>query len=152
MIGLQSILDKVVSNLRRQGRVSVNDWDYSCMYRGPNGLKCAAGWLLPDCRYSPKHEKTSVLSHQSDIENDQLPIRAEFEAMGYSQEELRFVRRLQRIHDRAKALQGATLMEFWERRWARLAKLYGLTLPEMKPVENARGLRNVPLVPVAAAE
>ena len=32
-----------------------------CVYRGPGGRRCAAGWLIPDDMYSPQMEGASVL-------------------------------------------------------------------------------------------
>lgn len=45
---LQEIFDFVVTKLREQGEPSLDPVSNACLYRGPNGRKCAAGWLLPD--------------------------------------------------------------------------------------------------------
>lgn len=37
-----------------------------CRYRGPNGLKCAAGHLIPDEMYSPELEGEHILAVFSD--------------------------------------------------------------------------------------
>jgi hypothetical protein len=52
----QETFDKVVTALRAQGKPSVNPETNECMYRGPNGIKCAAGHLIPDDEYKPKFE------------------------------------------------------------------------------------------------
>jgi len=47
----QEVFDFVVTSLLRQGRRSVVTDEYgipSCKYRGPDGTKCAAGFLIPD--------------------------------------------------------------------------------------------------------
>ena len=51
----QEVFDYVTSNLIKQGRKSETDIGM-CKYRGPGGLKCAAGWLLSDEFYSPEME------------------------------------------------------------------------------------------------
>lgn len=47
---LQEIFDKSVEGLASQGFRQAMDGD-SCMYRSPDGLKCAAGWLISDDEY-----------------------------------------------------------------------------------------------------
>jgi len=37
----------MVEAIGKQGRPSVGDKD-RCLYRGPDGLKCAAGHVIPD--------------------------------------------------------------------------------------------------------
>lgn len=43
----QEVFDLVTGHLLRQNAKSQNE-DEWCLYRGPNGLKCAAGFLLKD--------------------------------------------------------------------------------------------------------
>ncbi len=52
----QEIFDTVVAHLRKQGRKSYDG--RICLYRGPNGTKCAAGCLIPDELYTPGIEGT----------------------------------------------------------------------------------------------
>ena len=48
----QGIFDFVVPRLAVQGKRSRRSEDSSlCSYRGPNGLKCAVGHLIPDSLY-----------------------------------------------------------------------------------------------------
>lgn len=64
----QEIFDKVATHLFTQGVRSVSktclndasfDADY-CLYRGPNGTKCAVGCLIPDEDYDPTMENRSA--------------------------------------------------------------------------------------------
>lgn len=48
---LQEIFDIVSKHLLKQNERSGFS-DESCSYRGPNGLKCAAGILIPDEEYT----------------------------------------------------------------------------------------------------
>ena len=54
---LQEIFDIVAEHLMQQGRRS--DKDSTCRYRGPDGLKCAAGILISDEEYHPDMEERS---------------------------------------------------------------------------------------------
>lgn len=54
----QEIFDKVATHLLTQKAKSmaiISD-DYSCAYRGDDGLKCAVGCLIPDDKYDPTME------------------------------------------------------------------------------------------------
>jgi len=55
----QEIFDKVAKHLLTQGRKATHtqpDANSVCMYRTPDGLKCAAGCLIPDEIYHPQME------------------------------------------------------------------------------------------------
>lgn len=45
----------VIAHLRAQG-VQAKTEQGSCRYRTPEGLKCAAGCLIPDAKYNPEFE------------------------------------------------------------------------------------------------
>lgn len=55
----QEVFDKVVTHLRTQG-CQAFDPDNGCVYRGPNGTKCAVGCLIPDKEYTPQMEGQNV--------------------------------------------------------------------------------------------
>lgn len=57
----QELFDKVVRAIVKQGRGSINS-EGLCVYRGPDGLKCAVGHIIPDELYSPLIEKTSAMT------------------------------------------------------------------------------------------
>jgi hypothetical protein len=56
----QELYDYIVEAIVKQGRPSVGDND-RCLYRGPDGLKCAYGHVHPDSMYSEDMENTGVL-------------------------------------------------------------------------------------------
>jgi hypothetical protein len=60
-----------------------------CMYRGPNGRKCAAGHLIPDEVYRPTMETISFSGLDTPV----------YDAMGVDDKDVLFVQRLQRAHD-----------------------------------------------------
>lgn len=49
---LQEFFDQAVGGVIRQGRRSVAE-NGKCLYRGPNGLKCAVGHCISDDEYDP---------------------------------------------------------------------------------------------------
>lgn len=55
---LQETFDIVVAHARKQGCKSMDGG--ICLYRGPNGLKCWAGILIPDEEYVPEMEHMSI--------------------------------------------------------------------------------------------
>ena len=61
----QSLFDYVARHLLRQNAQSLVIFgdrnDNSCVYRGPNGLKCAAGCLIEDRLYTADLECQSAL-------------------------------------------------------------------------------------------
>ena len=86
----QETFDFVATKLIEQGVPSMQPG--SCLYRGPNGTKCAAGHLIPDEFYL-----------ESDFEYntaDQGLVRRVLADLGY---DVPFVRDLQRAHDQAAA-------------------------------------------------
>lgn len=73
----QDIFDRALAHLRTQRQPALNhyqDHDESprCLYRTPEGLKCAIGALIPDENYNPDLENTAASSH------------CVIEAMGYN--------------------------------------------------------------------
>lgn len=57
----REIFDKVKKHLTSQ-RGQSSDPDGACLYRDPNGLKCAVGAIIPDELYSDKIEGETVKS------------------------------------------------------------------------------------------
>jgi hypothetical protein len=87
--GNQEILDFVLTHLREQQVPSVTT-DGKCMYRGPNGTKCAVGCLIPDSSYHLMIENKGC----------QAPlIRNILAKIGYEPTEIYFIGTLQSIHD-----------------------------------------------------
>ena len=55
----QQAFDIMVEHLRQQGRPSRDEVD-GCQYRGPGGLKCAVGALIPDELYNKTLENNRI--------------------------------------------------------------------------------------------
>lgn len=58
MMTNQQIFNKVVKHLLKQGVKSINRG--KCLYRGPSGLKCAVGCLIPDKLYIKEIEGKTI--------------------------------------------------------------------------------------------
>ena len=56
----QDAFDKVLKAIRAQGYQRSVNADGSCKYRGPNGLRCAAGHLIPNSLYKASIEGVSI--------------------------------------------------------------------------------------------
>jgi len=54
----QEFFDKVARHLLTQNAKSIEAFERNakCLYRGPNGMKCVAGCLIPDELYSENFE------------------------------------------------------------------------------------------------
>ena len=104
---LQEIYDKVKAHLIAQGRpamcVLTGEEGYTgatgspirgevCMYRAPDGAKCAAGCLIPDEKYHPSMEGKTLY----------VVLREYPDALGFTPTpyQLRLICVLQGIHDR----------------------------------------------------
>lgn len=88
---LQEKFDTVLACLRKQGRPSINA-DGACLYRGPDGLKCALGHLIPDATYKPWFEGTGPEGCDKSVAR----------AAGldpYDHRQVSFAARLQAAHD-----------------------------------------------------
>ena len=59
-----------------------------CLYRGPNGLKCAVGCLIPDDMYDSKMEGKTIFT-----------ILVEFKLPSYFKENIKLMSNLQNVHD-----------------------------------------------------
>ena len=88
----QQIFDKVAKHLLSQMEESKDET--SCLYRGPDGLKCAIGCLIPDHLYSEKMEELDVYGLFSDFGDamEQIGLRNSYETY-------QLLTSLQIIHD-----------------------------------------------------
>jgi hypothetical protein len=108
----QQVFDYVLEKLREQGCQS--KYADRCLYRGPNGLKCAAGHLIPDDEYDEKMED-GLLNGPDSVFNNSL-VNSYFLQKGVN---IDLLARLQSVHD-----------NYWdtrEERFEHLAKEFNFT-------------------------
>lgn len=127
MLTPQEIFDKVVIHLRTQKvksaiyRVDLDGAFDKCMYRGPAGLKCAAGALIPDEHYTPDLENQPLFPYANDSRSaKQRALRAALKAGGVPAKAFGIVSDLQATHD-------STCVEEWESDFKKLAEQHALT-------------------------
>lgn len=92
----QEIFDTVAKHLITQGQQSQRD-DGTCLYRGPGGLKCAVGVLIPDDVYTRKMELDDLGETGNGVHG--LLYRHAHVLPGYFSENVRLLSRLQNVHD-----------------------------------------------------
>jgi hypothetical protein len=94
-----------------------------CLYRGPNGSKCAFGVLIPDEDYSEKMEGNGCHS----------PIfTRNYEKWGLVENDWLFYIDLQAVHDRAvrgARAEGMDVFDFMKVKFELLAIAHNLTIP-----------------------
>ena len=105
----QTIFNKVVRHLRQQGQKSSDQ--NGCLYRGPNGTKCAIGCLIPDKKYNSNMEGRRF----DDEEYFGFP---EWQ----TQDIIGFLDDLRGIHD-------DLMVGSWEHAWADVATEHNLKVP-----------------------
>jgi len=82
----QEIFDKAYLGLKSQGFIRSVSSGISCVYRGPEGRKCAVGWLIPDEKYDPKFD-TEIWGFQRIFKEIRISISQQ---QDFLIEELRF--------------------------------------------------------------
>lgn len=120
----QETFDTVVDHLRKQGAKAVANCGGGCSYRNPEGLKCAAGCLIPDDQYKPGFEGRWIEDTPlSDLAGFALELNALIETLGHDRI---LVKRLQQVHD-------GNRFEDYEELFERLAQRNGLTYTPIVP-------------------
>ena len=100
---LQEIYDKVKAHLLAQGRPAM--FQGSCVYRSPNGLKCAVGCLITDEAYDEDLEGVPVRCLLGCNEDDEETVAAYEQMLRQSgidtsnKELVRMLSALQYAHD-----------------------------------------------------
>lgn len=127
MPSLQETFDTVVAHLRKQGKQAKaqmldceGDEYVGCAYRTPEGLKCAAGFLLPDELYHPDMEGKNC--------NPNTAVGRALAGLGYH---LPLVEALQGVHDNSPT--------YWEPNLARVAGNFKLSYTAVENSNDAAG-------------
>lgn len=108
----QTAFDKAAPALIRQRQFSRKEYrgDDVCLYRSPDGCKCAIGHLIPDEKYNPAMECKPIASIFSKMDLKEL----------FENCDLEFLKDLQLAHD------GALNPSEFESRLLEAAKNHGL--------------------------
>ena len=120
MPSYQETFDTVVAHLRRQrAKAEIrgsSPGEKICVYRAPDGKRCAAGCLIPDDRYEPSFEYTVVGGTEATHNNRANAVTLLMEELGH---DINLVKALQSVHDDAEVAQ-------WEGRLEQIAEDFGL--------------------------
>lgn len=112
----QEVFDQVAKHMLAQGvRSRLDDEDHTnvCMYRGPNGLKCAAGCLIGDDEYTEKMDNNNAgTSWEGMVKRGEVP-----------KAHAGLIQELQSLHDHTEP-------EEWAADLAELASDLGLNYSE----------------------
>ncbi len=121
----QTAFNLMVRHLRQQGEKAVNE-SGRCMYRGPRGLKCAVGALIPEALYAKRFEKKRIGSLLDPLDKT---VYSEALAHHFRGVDPKLLMHMQAIHDIHLPAQ-------WEDRFKQIANNYGLVLesPELTQV------------------
>jgi len=116
----QVLFDRVVAHLLTQNAkaLAVEDGT-ACLYRAPDGMRCAVGGVLPDSLYTPRLEDKAV----------EQVMHLYPEIMAYfGEENMLLLNRLQRLHDKYDVSN-------WRAGLIEIAKEHGLKFnpPKAKP-------------------
>src|SRR4051812_34996113 len=107
----QEAFDKVVRHLLTQNKGSRNT--ETCLYRGPDGLMCAVGCLIPDDQYTPALDGDGIGAEVSEI-IDSVPALAGLD--------LDLLTDLQVVHD-------SSSVEDWRHELLKVANKHDLAMP-----------------------
>lgn len=109
----QETFNTVVNHLRKQNCKSINV-NKECLYRGPNGTKCAVGCLIPDDKYDIKLEGLTITSYT---------IKNLLKSLGYGEDTFGLLTELQSTHDHYPIKE-------WEKQFSDCEYLYKVIIPE----------------------
>ena len=113
----QQVFNHVVAHLCIQGRKSFRKGQYSCAYRGDNGLKCAIGALIPDALYNTLY-----------IERQQVENLLTRDCLGplFDGINPRLLGELQDLHDKTQVYDNRFIWSVLKRGADEIAEEFGL--------------------------
>lgn len=108
----QETFDTVVFHLRRQwAKAQIpgpTPGEFMCVYRTPDGKRCAAGCLIRDERYDPGLEFTAVGGTDQEHNYRSNDVTLLIEELGH---DIELVKGLQAVHDDANVAAWETELE-----------------------------------------
>ena len=109
----QEAFTKIVQHLRKQGAKAVSEDNEHCLYRAPNGNKCAVGCLIDDELYEICLEGQAL---------DNPEVSDALEESGWANVDDTFLSSMQIVHDNYEP-------EEWEEHFTSIAVQHKLTVP-----------------------
>lgn len=96
-----------------------------CLYRGPNGARCAVGWSISDSAYKSDMEESGCITEEI-LSCVFLPNAEE----SVSDTAYSFLRQLQEAHDISAQEEGKMFLLAFREAMQELAEKYNLTIPQ----------------------
>ena len=112
---MQEIYDSVCLHLIKQGKpalgpvpmyINASNNTSICMYRTPDGCKCAFGHLIPDDLYDPKMENKQAVQVIEEWPKVGIALDIYFDLNQKPSDKLLLVTMLQRVHDHSTTGAG----------------------------------------------
>ncbi len=91
----EEIIVETAAFLIYQGERS-NSSDLKCLYRGPNGFKCAVGYWIPDEDYVPSMEMNGIVNMLPILE---ISGKSKPEFIKFLKDHVEILNLLQKVHD-----------------------------------------------------
>jgi len=118
----QDAFDKVLKAIRKQNYVQSQDpLTETCVYRGPNSVRCAAGHLIPNSLYRKEMEGKNISSLISSLIRNNPEI-----AYYFGNISINLLQSLQSAHD-SQLMYGE---QAWEFQMKKIANSYNLVYTE----------------------
>jgi hypothetical protein len=127
MMTRQEIFTKVATHLFTQNAKAEENG--RCQYLTADGKKCAIGCLIPADKYNAVFEGTTPMEKSRVYNAECAMLRQILEEVGVNDEDMSFLRILQRQHDFWAPSE-------WRERLTKIAAEFGLTMPEVAQVRT----------------
>lgn len=128
----QTALNAVVAHSRKQPEKSQSPFGAGCQYRGPHGLMCFVGALIPEPEMQQMLSRNESLNTRCVTEVVREP---EIEDL-FSQVNPALLSRIQKVHD-TKRVQD------WDAALRRVARDCELAFPEVAQPEPSKDLQHI---------
>ena len=122
----QEMFDTAYLMIIQQGQKS--NTPNGCKYRGPSGLKCAIGHMIPDDLAKAWDDRTN-----SSI--TQIRATPKYPIPDFLKENRKLAADIQSAHDLADDYTSSDFVRTFKRRMAQVAKDYKLTIPDLETTE-----------------
>lgn len=126
----QLAFDTACAALLKQGRQAMSEDGAGCVYRGPGGVKCAVGWLIPDEKYRPAWDAGFGTTPGSPSRKGG-EVRTALGIRGPESADAQFLTALQGVHDNADA---PDFVEDFRERALRFAETWNLDASVLEQV------------------
>lgn len=116
----KALINDVREFLAKQGKRAWDEETQGCMYRTPDGLKCAIGCLLPDELYDPAMENRTASFLSFEMSETWALFMQHLESKYGKRED----GRLTLLMDHLQSIHDFHVLEDWDRKFQELIDTY----------------------------